>query len=73
MTDRETPKSYHVELELPAGREPIGSRGAGRMEITVSTYGLDDAAFELVRKRWAERWIPTARNALVTTAESPSP
>lgn len=60
-------------LVVLAGREPVGARGAGRMEITVSTYGLDDAAFELTRKRWSERWIPTARNALITTAEMPSP
>lgn len=61
------------QLVVMAGREPVGARGACRMEITVSTYGLDDAAFELARKRWSERWLPTARNALVTTAETPSP
>ncbi|GAA2572002.1 hypothetical protein GCM10010435_53120 [Winogradskya consettensis] len=60
-------------LVVISGREPRTSRGAGRMEITISTYGLDDAAFELTRKRWAERWTPLARNAQVTTADTPAP
>ncbi|WP_067496558.1 activator of HSP90 ATPase [Actinoplanes sp. TFC3] len=60
-------------LVVIAGREPQNSRGAGRMEITVSTYGLDDASFEVVRKRWAERWAAKARNAQVTTADTPAP
>jgi hypothetical protein len=60
-------------LIVASGREPVGSKFAGRMEVTVSTYGLDDGAFDLVRKRWTERWSPVARNARVTTAETPAP
>ncbi|MFI5936759.1 SRPBCC domain-containing protein [Actinoplanes sp. NPDC051494] len=60
-------------LIVAGGRETLDSRGAGRLEVTISTYGLDDTAFEVVRKRWAERWAPLARNARVTTAETPAP
>lgn len=60
-------------LVVIAGREHLGSPQPGRMEVIVSTYGLDDAAFDVVRKRWAERWAPTAREAQVTTADTPAP
>ncbi|WP_305789633.1 activator of HSP90 ATPase [Symbioplanes lichenis] len=60
-------------LVVLAGREPLGSRSAGRFEVTVSTFGLDDSAFEVIRKRWTERWAPLARNAQVTAADTPAP
>ncbi|WP_306206198.1 SRPBCC family protein [Actinoplanes sp. RD1] len=60
-------------LVVLAGREPLGSRSAGRFEVTVSTYGLDDSAFDVIRKRWTERWAPLARNAQVTAADTPAP
>ncbi|BCJ52016.1 hypothetical protein Asp14428_34910 [Actinoplanes sp. NBRC 14428] len=60
-------------LIVIAGREPLDSPAVGPMEVTVSTYGLDDAAFEVVRKRWEERWAPLARGAKVTTADTPAP
>ncbi|AGL14743.1 hypothetical protein [Actinoplanes sp. N902-109] len=60
-------------LVVLSGREPLTSRSAGRLEITVSTFGLDDASFGVVCKRWTERWAPLARNAQVTTADTPAP
>ncbi|MEV4639266.1 activator of HSP90 ATPase [Actinoplanes sp. NPDC049548] len=60
-------------LVVVAGRERLDSREAGRMEVIVSTYGLDDAAFDVVRKRWSDRWAPVARAAQVTTADTPAP
>ncbi|MFI7598778.1 activator of HSP90 ATPase [Actinoplanes sp. NPDC049681] len=60
-------------LVVIAGREHLASRQPGRMEVIVSTYGLDDAAFDVVRKRWAERWTPVAGEARVTTADTPAP
>jgi hypothetical protein len=55
-------------LVLVAGHEPLDSPDAGRMEITVSTFGLDDAAFADLREGWAARWAPTAGEAEVTVA-----
>jgi uncharacterized protein YndB with AHSA1/START domain len=34
----------------------IGWNDKDEMGITVSTYGLDDAAFAALRDRWTERW-----------------
>ncbi|GIE02635.1 hypothetical protein Adu01nite_39850 [Paractinoplanes durhamensis] len=60
-------------LVVVAGRLPLDDRDAGRMEVTVSTYGLDDAAFETLREEWTKRWAPVAAAAEVTTATDPSP
>lgn len=60
-------------LVVIAGREPVRSKFAGRMEVTITTYGLDDAAYDVVRKRWAEKWTQVARNPQVTTATTPAP
>jgi hypothetical protein len=43
------------------------------MEVTVSTFGLDDAVFADLREEWTKRWAPLAAYAVVTTAADPSP
>jgi hypothetical protein len=60
-------------LIVVAGRGPLDDADAARMEVTVSTFGLDDAAFEARREEWTKRWAPLAANAEVTTAADPSP
>ncbi|MEV4706680.1 activator of HSP90 ATPase [Actinoplanes sp. NPDC049316] len=60
-------------LVVVAGQEPLDSLDTGMVEVTVSTYGLDDAAFDVLRKRWRERWARVARDARVTTADTPAP
>jgi len=60
-------------LVVVAGRVPLDDRDAGRMEVTVSTFGLDDTAFKGVLEEWARRWAPVADRADVTTAADPSP
>jgi hypothetical protein len=60
-------------LVVAAGRVPLDEPEEARIEITVSTFGLDDAAFEAVRERWAKRWAPMAPDSSVTTATDPSP
>jgi uncharacterized protein YndB with AHSA1/START domain len=52
-----------------AGHEPLTSADAGHVDITVSTFGLDDAAFAVVRDSWEQRWAPAARDAEVTIAQ----
>jgi hypothetical protein len=60
-------------LVVVSGRLPLDHRDAGRMEVTVSTYGLEDAAFEALREEWTKRWAPLAAAAEVTTAADPAP
>ena len=60
-------------LIVVAGRVPLTERAAARVEVTVTTYGLDDAAFENRREEWTKRWAPMAADAIVTAAPDPSP
>jgi hypothetical protein len=60
-------------LVVVAGRIPLDEPAAARMEVTVSTYGLDDAAFKGLREEWTRRWAPLADRAEVTTATDPAP
>jgi hypothetical protein len=61
------------DLVVVAGRIPLDQPSAARMEVTISTYGLDDATFERRRDEWRKRWAPVAAFADVTTAKDPSP
>ena len=61
------------DLIVVAGRVPLDRPEAARMEVTVSTFGLDDAAFVGRREEWTKRWAPLAAYAEVTTATDPSP
>ncbi|SNY29355.1 activator of HSP90 ATPase [Paractinoplanes atraurantiacus] len=60
-------------LVVVAGHLPLDALAAARFEVTISTFGLDDPAFETVRETWAKRWAPLAADANLTTAENPAP
>ena len=60
-------------LVVVAARLPLQSHEAAHVEITVSTFGLDDAGFEKQRQEWTRRWAPIAAYARVTTAADPAP
>jgi hypothetical protein len=60
-------------LVVVAGRVPLDRHEAARVEVTVSTFGLDDATFEARREEWTKRWAPLAAYANVTAAGDPSP
>jgi len=60
-------------LVVVAGRVPLDRHEAARVELTVSTFGLDDSAFVGLREEWTKRWAPLAAYAEVTTASDPSP
>jgi len=55
-------------LAVAAGNAPLDSPEAAGMQIVVSTYGLDDAAFAACRDAYTERWAPVADGAQVTFA-----
>jgi hypothetical protein len=50
-----------------AARQPLTGREPGPISVTVTTYGLDDAAFAGVRERWSAWWRDTADDPEVTT------
>lgn len=60
-------------LIVVSGRVPLLGPSAARMEVTVSTYGLDDASFENLREEWTKKWAPMAADAVVTSGNDPSP
>ncbi len=51
----------------------LHSPEASHIEVIVSTYGLDDAAFDACRDDWTRRWAPIADVAVVTVADAPAP
>jgi uncharacterized protein YndB with AHSA1/START domain len=60
-------------LVVVGSHVPLTEKVAARTEITVSTYGLADAAFTTCRDGWAKRWAPLADGANVTVAGDPDP
>jgi hypothetical protein len=50
-----------------AAQQPLTAAEPGPISVTVTTYGLDDDAFEAVRAEWARRWQSIAKDAEVTT------
>ncbi len=63
----------HGHLVVAGAHTPLARGDAGRTDVTVSTFGLDDAAFAEVRDRWAARWLPVAKDAAVTAGNEPLP
>ncbi|MGX6602067.1 activator of HSP90 ATPase [Micromonosporaceae bacterium Da 78-11] len=61
------------DLVVVAGHLRLDDPAAGRMEVTVSTFGLDAGAFDDRREAWSKRWAPLADGAQVVTAGEPSP
>jgi hypothetical protein len=60
-------------LVVVAGHIPLDRHEAAHMEVTVSTFGLQDAAFESRREEWTKRWAPLAADAEITAADNPAP
>ncbi len=60
-------------LVVVAGHLPLSAREPGRIEITISTYGLDDEAFQAYRHAWERRWTSLAGDPQVTVAGTPAP
>jgi uncharacterized protein YndB with AHSA1/START domain len=60
-------------LVVVATRAPLDTAEVSRAEITISTYGLRDTAFEALRRDWSARWAAVAAHPRTTTAADPSP
>jgi uncharacterized protein YndB with AHSA1/START domain len=52
-------------LLAAASKEDLSAPGEARVNLVVTTYGLDDAAFAEVRDSWAARWREVAKDAEV--------
>jgi len=59
-----TPHGWLVSV----GADPH-STTAGPVNVIVSTYGLDDAAFAAVRNDWSDRWLAAVRNPEIITTD----
>ncbi|WP_433324541.1 SRPBCC family protein [Spirillospora sp. CA-294931] len=54
-------------LVVAAAQQPLdGAAGPAPVSVTVSAYGLDDAAFADLRKEWQSTWESLARDTEVT-------
>ncbi len=52
-----------VVVEAP---RPLESDSPGRVTVTVTSFGLDDTAFERLRREWESWWATLADHATVT-------
>ena len=59
-------------LVVISGHLHLTARDAARVEVTVSTFGLDDNAFAATRDEWTKRWAPIADGAEVVFDGAPS-
>jgi uncharacterized protein YndB with AHSA1/START domain len=61
-----TTDSYGRGLVVVDSSEPLDSAGTGRVNVTVTTYGLDDDRFSALRARWQAILNELARDVEVT-------
>lgn len=55
-------------LITAATQAPLDTADPSPVTVTVSTYGLDDAAFQRLRSEWAARWTSVVTDAEVIPA-----
>jgi hypothetical protein len=60
-------------LVVVSARAHLRSHDATHTEITVSTFGLDDDAFDACRTDWTRRWAPIADTAEVAFGRAATP
>jgi uncharacterized protein YndB with AHSA1/START domain len=54
------PSAGGVDLVSVVSPKPLASDEPAKLNVTVTTYGLDDAAFEALKGEWTERWSTIA-------------
>ncbi|HEX6910049.1 MAG TPA: SRPBCC domain-containing protein [Longimicrobium sp.] len=60
------PSAAGVDLVSVVSPRPLASDEPARLNVTVTTYGLDDDAFAAVQRAWTERWAALAPGGKVT-------
>jgi uncharacterized protein YndB with AHSA1/START domain len=61
-----TTESYGQGLVIVDSSEPLDSADSGRVNITITTYGLDDERFARLRQRWQAILNELAKDVEVT-------
>ncbi len=61
-----TTDSYGQGLVVVDSSEPLDSADTGRVNVTITTYGLDDGHFARLRKRWQAILNDLAKDVEVT-------
>jgi uncharacterized protein YndB with AHSA1/START domain len=61
-----TTTSYGQGLVIVDSREPLDSADTGRVNVTITTYGLDDERFGRLRERWQAILNDLAKDVEVT-------
>jgi uncharacterized protein YndB with AHSA1/START domain len=57
---------YGGGLVVVLAANGLDSDESGRVQVTLTTHGLDDARFAAARREWAARWTALARDANVS-------
>jgi hypothetical protein len=60
------PFAERVDLVSVLSPQPLESHEPAKVAVTVTTYGLDDAAFADVQREWTERWSSLVPEGKVT-------
>lgn len=60
------PAAEGVDLVSVVSPLPLASDEPAKLNVTVTTYGLDDAAFAAVQRDWTDRWDGIAPDGKVT-------
>ena len=53
-------------LVVVSAQRPLDNPDADRIEVIVSTFGVDKATFATYRSTWSERWAQLARDRAIT-------
>jgi hypothetical protein len=61
-----TTDSYGQGLVVVDSSEPLDSADTGRVNVTITTYGLDDEHFARLRRRWQAILNDLAKHVEVT-------
>jgi uncharacterized protein YndB with AHSA1/START domain len=54
------PSAEAIDLVSVLSPQPLTSEEPAKVSVTITTYGLDDAAFDALRQEWTERWSTIA-------------
>jgi len=60
------------DLVIVNGRDALAGGAPTHMTVTITTYGLDAAAFAAEHERWASWWTSLAQDAVVVPKEPPT-
>ncbi|HVH12428.1 MAG TPA: hypothetical protein VM759_05220, partial [Longimicrobium sp.] len=50
------PSADGVDLVSVLSPKPLGSDEPAKVSVTLTTYGMDAAAFDTLRAEWEQRW-----------------